>query len=114
MASYSFTWNTITFSESGGVVSGALNMEGTAEGLGTIMLTLVAHNVGTPSGTLELVAVSYPEAGEQVTMTGSGDWIQVAPDRWTSTQTALVSTGDSLKGEGEFNLGARTWAGTFS
>jgi hypothetical protein len=51
MPSFSFNWNTITFSESEGQVHATITLEGTAEGFGTVLATLVAHGAGTPSGT---------------------------------------------------------------
>jgi hypothetical protein len=114
MADFSFNWNTITFSESDGGVVATINIEGTAEGFGTVLGTLTVHNAGTPSGTYEMLAVSFPEAGEQVIGRGTGDWRQVAPHRWESTQTTALSTGDTVKGEGIFDLPNRSWSGTFS
>jgi hypothetical protein len=113
MASFAFNWNTITFSESGGVLTATINLEGTAEGFGTVLGTLSAHGAGTPSGTYDLLAVSFPESGEQVIARGSGEWTQAAGDRWTSSGTADLSTGENVKAEGEFLLGERTWSGTF-
>jgi hypothetical protein len=125
MGSYSFNWTTITFSESEGQVVATINLEGTAEGLGTVLGTLTARGAGTPSGTYEILAVSFPEAvGEQVTASGSGDWTQVAGDRWTSQGTAVLSRwitrhgtppdyGDHIKVDGVFLLAERTWSGTF-
>ena len=113
MPSYEFSWNTITFSESGGQLTATINLEGTAEGFGTVMGTLSAHGAGTPSGTYDLLCVSFPESGEQVIARGTGEWTQAAGDRWTSTGSADLSTGDSVKAEGVFLLQERTWSGTF-
>jgi hypothetical protein len=114
MPNFSFNWNTITFSESGGDVIATINIEGTADGFGTVLGTLRCVGAGTPSGTYEMLAVSFPEIGEQVIGRGIGEWRQVAPGRWESTQTTSLSTGDTVKGEGIFDLPNRTWSGTFS
>ena len=113
MPSFSFTWNTITFSEEGGDVIATINIEGTAEGFGTVLGTLKCYGAGTPSGTYEFLGVSFPEQGEQVIGRGQGEWQQVGPTRWESSQTTHLSTGDTVKGEGVFDLPNRTWAGTF-
>jgi hypothetical protein len=113
MPDFSFNWNTITFSESQGDVIATINIEGTAEGFGTVLGTLTVRGAGTPSGTYEMLAVSFPEEGEQVIGRGTGDWRQVAADRWESNQTTALSTGDSIKGEGIFDLPNRTWSGSF-
>ena len=114
MADFSFNWNTITFSESDGGVIATINIEGTADGFGIVLGTWTVHGAGTPSGTYEMLAVSFPEAGEQVIGRGIGEWRQVAPDRWESSQTTSLSTGDSIKGEGIFDLPNRSWSGSFS
>jgi hypothetical protein len=113
MPNFSTTWNTITLSESGGDVIATINFEGTADGFGPIMGTLTCQGAGTPSGTYQMLAVSFPEQGEQVIGRGTGEWRQVAPDRWESTQTTDLSTGDSIKGQGIFDLPNRTWSGSF-
>jgi hypothetical protein len=114
MPSFSFNWNTITFSESDGEVIATINIEGTAEGFGTVLGTLRCHGAGTPAGTYEFLAVSFPEAGEQVIGRGNGEWRQVAPDRWENSQTTVLSSGQTVKGEGVFDLPNRTWSGTFA
>ena len=114
MPNFSFTWNTITFSESDGQVDAIINLEGTADGFGFVMSTLVAHGAGTPSGTYDFLGVSFPEEGEQVIGRGTGEWRQVAPDRWESNGPTTLSTGDTIKGEAVFDLPNRTWSGTFS
>jgi hypothetical protein len=100
--------------QSGGTVSVAIPMEGTAEGFGPVFGTLHSHNVGKPSGTFEFIAVSFPDSGEQVTCLGTGEWTQVAPGQWTTVGPAELSTGQTIKGEGVFSLTERTWSGTFS
>ena len=113
MASYAFSWNTITFSESGGELTATINLEGTAEGFGTVMGTLSAHGAGTPSGTYDLLCVSFPESGEQVIARGTGEWRQEAGDRWISNGSAELSNGDTIKADGVFLLQERTWSGNF-
>jgi hypothetical protein len=114
MPTFSFNWNTITFSEIDGDVMASINIEGTAEGFGTVLGTLHCHNAGSPAGTYEMLAVSFPESGEQVIGRGTGEWRQVAPHRWESTQTTVLSTGQTVKGEGIFDLPNRTWSGSFT
>ncbi|MDQ1499727.1 MAG: hypothetical protein QOD57_3484 [Actinomycetota bacterium] len=114
MPSFSFNWNTITFSEAEGQVDATITLEGTAEGFGTVLATLVAHGAGTPSGNYDFLAVSFPETGEQVIGRGNGEWRQVAADRWESSGPTTLSTGDTVKGEGVFDLPNRTWSGTFA
>ena len=114
MPTYSFNWNTITFTESEDTITATINLEGTAEGFGIVLGTLKVYGAGTPSGTYEFLGVSFPEAGEQVIGRGIGEWRQVAPHRWESSQTTTLSTGDTVKGEGVFDLPNRTWSGTFA
>lgn len=114
MANFSFKSNTISFSESDDQVDATITLEGTADGFGTVLATLVAHGAGTPSGTYTFLGVSFPEEGEQVIGRGTGEWRQVAPDRWESNGPTSLSTGDTVKGEGVFDLPNRTWSGTFS
>ena len=52
-------------------------------------------------------------SGLQLTATSSGEWHKVAWDRWTTTMTGTISNGRSFKGEGVFDISARTWSGTF-
>jgi hypothetical protein len=114
MPNFSFNWNTITFSESGDDVIATINIEGTADGFGVVLGTLTVQGAGTPSGTYQMLAVSFPEEGEQVIGRGTGEWQQVAPHLWESQQTTQLSTGDTVKGEGVFDLPNRTWSGSFS
>ncbi len=114
MPNFSFNWNTITFSQDGDDVVATINIEGTADGFGIVLGSLTCHGIGTPSGTYEMLAVSYPEQGEQVVGRGQGEWQQVAPHRWESQQTPQLSTGDTIKGEGIFDLPNRTWSGSFA
>jgi len=114
MPNFSFTYNTFTFLEEAGEVIALINIEGTADGFGTVLGTLKVYGAGTPAGTYEMLAVSFPEQGEQVIGRGTGEWQQVAPHRWESQQTTQLSTGDSIKGEGVFDLPNRTWSGSFS
>jgi hypothetical protein len=79
-----------------------------------VLGTLRCHGAGTPAGTYEFLAVSFPETGEQVIGRGNGEWRQVAPDRWENSQTTMLSTGQTVKGEGVFDLPNRTWSGTFA
>ena len=114
MPSFAFNWNTITFSESDGDVVATINFEGTAEGFGVVLGTIVVYGAGTPSGTYDFLGVSFPEEGEQVIGRGNGEWRQVAPHRWENTQTTTLSNGQTVKGEGVFDLPNRTWSGTFA
>ena len=65
MPTFSFKWNTITFSEADGEVIATINIEGSAEGFGTVLGTLRCRGAGTPSGTYEMLAVSFPEDGSE-------------------------------------------------
>lgn len=114
MPTFSFTWSNGPMTQSGGKVSVAIPLEGTAEGFGAVFGTLHAHGVGTPAGTYDFIGVSYPESGEQVIGIGTGEWTQVAPDRWTTVGPTTLSTGETVKGEGVFSLTERTWSGTFA
>jgi hypothetical protein len=113
LPTYSFNWNTITFTESQGTITATINLEGTAEGFGVVFGTLTAHGAGTPSGTYELLCMNFPESGEQVVARGNGEWTKVGQARWTSQGSADLSTGDTVKADGVFDLEARTWSGNF-
>ena len=114
MASYSFNWNTITFTEgSDGVITATIPLEGTAEGFGVVFGTMQARGAGTTMGTYELVAMNFPESGDQVIARGSGEWQKVGQDKWTSQGTSDLSTGETIKADGVFDLVARTWSGNF-
>jgi hypothetical protein len=114
MASYSFNWNTITFTEgSDGVITATIPLEGTAEGFGVVFGTMQARGAGTTTGTYEMVAMNFPESGDQVIARGSGDWQKVGQDKWTSQGTADLTNGDTIKADGVFDLVARTWSGNF-
>ena len=39
---------------------------------------------------------------------------QGAPDRWENSRTTTLSTGQTVKGEGVFDLPNRTLSGTFA
>ena len=114
MPNFSFNWNTMQFVDAGDDIIVNINIEGTAEGFGIVMGTLKVYGCGQTSGTYEFTAISFPEEGEQVTGRGTGEWQQVAPHRWESQQTTHLSTGDTIKGEGVFDLPNRTWSGTFA
>jgi hypothetical protein len=114
MPTFDYTWSTGSMTESGGTISAAIPFEGTVEGFGTVFGTLHTHNMGKPSGTFDHIAVSFPDSGEQVTAVGTGEWTQVAPDRWTTVASIDLSTGQTVKGEGVFSLTERTWSGTFA
>jgi hypothetical protein len=114
MSTFSYTWSTGTMTESDGIVSVAIPLEGTVEGFGPVFGTLHSHNIGKPTGTFDFIAVSFPESGDQVTAVGTGEWTQVAPDRWTTVGSTDLSTGQTVKGEGIFSLTERSWSGTFS
>lgn len=58
--------------------------------------------------------MSFPDTGEQVIGVGTGEWTQVAPDRWTTVGPTELSTGQTVKGEGVFSITDRTWSGTFA
>jgi len=62
---FSFNWNTITFSEANGMVDATINLEGTAEGFGVVLATLVAHGAGTPSGTFDFSGCPSPRPGSR-------------------------------------------------
>lgn len=113
MPTFAFTFSPGTATQSGGTVSSAVPLEGTAEGFGPVFGTIHFHNVGKPSGTYELVLVSFPDSGEQVTSLGTGEWTLVAPGQWTTVGSYELSTGETGKGEGVFSLADRTWSGTF-
>lgn len=113
MANFSFKFTTMTYTESKGVISAALNLEGSADGFGTVMGTLTAHGAGTGAGTYDFVLVSYPETGDQVTATGTGDWTKADGDHWKGTGSSTLSTGDVFKHDSVFQLSTRTWSGTF-
>lgn len=61
MANFAFSNNTLIYTESDGVVSVTVNLEGTADGFGVVFGTLIAEPVGAPSGTYKYVGASYPE-----------------------------------------------------
>jgi hypothetical protein len=113
MASYSFTWNTLRYTDSDGVVSVAADLEGTAEGFGTVLGTITFRPAGYTSGTFDFVMVSYPETGDSVIARGSGEHSLDAPGRWSTSGTSTLSNGDNYKHEGNLDLANRSWSGTF-
>ena len=113
MASYSFKWSTITYTESNGVITATVPLEGEAEGFGFVMGTLHAHGAGTSSGTYDIIAINFPDTGEQVIARGSGEWQKVGQGEWQSRGSADLSIGQTIKADGVFDLAARTWSGNF-
>ena len=113
MANYSFNWTSLTFSETDGVVSVAADVVGNADGFGTVLGTVTFRPASQPSGTFDFVLVQYPEEGDGVISRGQGDWKRIAGDRWSTSGTSVLSNGDEFKHEGEINLGAQSWSGTF-
>lgn len=115
MAHFSYNVVGMTLSEANGVVTNLINVEGTAEGFGAVVGTItVASRAGDNSGTYKTVFVNFPETGDGLSCTGSGDWSKVAWNRFDTVGTGTLSSGESLKDEGVFDFAARTWAGTFA
>jgi hypothetical protein len=113
MPTFAYTFSPGTLTQSDGILSTAVPLEGTVEGFGPVWGTFHSHNVGKPSGTYEFIGVSFPDSGESVTGVGSGEWTQVAPGRWTTVGSSELSTGQTIKAEGVISLTERTWTGTF-
>lgn len=114
MANFSFGNNTALYTESNGVITVTLNLEGTAEGYGAVLGTMTAEPAGASSGTYKIVCVSYPESGQSATAIGSGTWTQIDADTWSTSGTTEISDLDgAVKAEGELRLSARSWSGTF-
>jgi len=55
MPTFTYTCSTGSMTQSGGTVSVAIPLEGTAEGFGSVFGTLHSHNVGKPSGTYDSI-----------------------------------------------------------
>ncbi len=113
MAEFSFNVLTLTLSEADGVVTNTINLEGQVDGFGSVVGTVTAAPVAQLSGTYSFVLANFPETGDQVTSLGEGEWTKIAWDRWSTTGTSTVSSGEAFKHEGTFDLTARTWSGTF-
>ncbi len=114
MANFSFTNNTAIYTESDGVITVTLNLEGTADGYGAVLGTLTAEPAGASSGTYQFVGVSYPETGPSATAIGTGTWSQIDNDTWSTSGTTDISDVDAtVKAEGELRLSTRSWSGTF-
>ena len=99
-------------------VTVASDWEGTATGYGTVFGTLSVTfpfaDAGAATGTLTWVSGAALEDGTSVAGIGDGTWQQVpGQHKWTVTIDNRVSNGDRLRGTGEIDLAARTFAGTF-
>jgi hypothetical protein len=115
MAEFSFNVVTMTLTETDGVVTNLINVEGTAEGFGAVVGTVtVASRAGETSGTYRLVLENFPETGDGVTALGDGEWSKVAWDRFSTAGPTTLSNGETIKGDGVFDFSARTWSGTFA
>lgn len=113
--SHRFNVVTMTLSEADGVITNLLNVEGTADGFGAVVGTVtVPSRAGDTSGTYSFVLVNFPETGDGITASGSGEWSKLAWDRFSTAGSSTVSSGEALKHEGQFDFSARTWSGTFA
>ena len=68
------------------------------------------------TGTLDFVAVNYPEAGPRSVAVGDGTWTQISATKATTTGTTRITTGEetlTVKGDGEYDITTGVWTGTF-
>jgi hypothetical protein len=116
MARFEFKSVSFTFDHTEGAVTVTRNLEGTVEGFGKVLATVRIHGIPAGSGAFELVAVNYPDSGPRSVGIGDGAWTQITATRATTTGTTRITTGEettTVKGDGEYDLAAGTWTGTF-
>jgi hypothetical protein len=116
MPTFEFKAVTFSFSQTDGAVSVTRNLEGTAEGYGKVLGTVRFHGIPSTSGAWEFVGVNYPDTGPRSACVAHGEWSQLSATRVATTGSARITTGEdtiTAKSQGEYDLTALTWTGTF-
>ena len=98
-----------------GTIVANSNWEGTATGFGAIFGTLSVPlpEGGATSGTCTWMGQAFQEDGSWSSGIGDGTWEQIeGKHRWKMHFPAIkVSSGESLRCEGELDLATRTFTG---
>jgi len=98
-----------------GSIIATSNWEGTATGFGAVFGTLSVPITegGATSGTCTWIGQAFPPDGAWVTGIGDGTWEEVdGRHRWRMSFPKLqISSGESLRCEGELDLATRTFTG---
>jgi hypothetical protein len=116
MATFDFRAVSFSFDQADGAVTVTRNLEGTAEGYGKVLATVRIHGLPSTSGRWDFVGVNYPESGPRSVCIAEGEWSLLSNLRASTTGTARITTGEdtiTAKSQGEFDVAALTWTGTF-
>ncbi len=93
-----------------GSVLSQVNWEGTATGFGAVFAT--ATYVGGPkNGTFSECGTAYLENGDGLSGIGQGTYESSGKHQWRTESFMQISDGRRVRGEGEINLGSRSWKG---
>lgn len=111
---FSFTSSSITVSAgSGGGVSQAVNLEGTATGFGSVLGTMTFHAAepGADGGFVTWAGTGYLDDGSSAFGQGRGVFETSGNNTWRVRAVIQISSGPLLLTEGEVALEDRSYKG---
>ena len=111
---FSFKAITITYSQGPVGVVAQANWEGTVSGFGSVFST-VTYSGGPKGGSYSLCERAFMDDGDMLSAIGQGTYEAVGKHRWRTRGVVEISDdGRRFRVEGEIDIHARSWKGTFS
>ena len=112
-AKFKATWTSITLRQGdAGNMIAEVNMEGTADGFGPFVGTMVVTPAAAESGTWQWVSVCWLDAGGSMDLVGQGRFEADRPRHYKGNGLLRDLLGVTMTLESTIDLASKTWEGT--